>query len=89
MSARIEQLREQGGAFAIADVARFAITGADRLRYLNGQVSSDLRKLVPGRAMQACVLSAKGKLDAVVWMWSDAMPADLLNGNRGRRFPSP
>ena len=71
MSARIEQLREQGGAFAIADVARFAITGADRLRYLNGQVSNDLRKLVPGRAMQACVLSAKGKLDAVVWMWSE------------------
>jgi folate-binding protein YgfZ len=69
VSARIEQLREQGGAFAIADVARFAITGADRLRYLNGQVSNDLRKLAPGRAMQACVLSAKGKLDAVVWIW--------------------
>jgi folate-binding protein YgfZ len=64
-------LISQGGAFAVADVARFAITGADRLRYLNGQVSNDLRKLAPGRAMQACVLSAKGRLDAVVWIWSE------------------
>jgi folate-binding protein YgfZ len=72
VSARIEQLREQGGTFAVADIARFAITGADRLRYLNGQVSNDLRKLAPGRAMEACVLSAKGKLDAVVWIWSEA-----------------
>lgn len=88
MSERIEQLRAQGGAFAIAAVARFAITGADRLRYLNGQVSNDLRKLAPGRAMQACVLSAKGKLDAVVWIWSeperfvvecDATLAELLS----------
>ena len=51
------------------DVVRFAVTGGDRLRYLNGQVSNDLRKLQPGEAMQACILSAKGRLDGVLWLW--------------------
>ena len=32
---------------------------------------------------------ADGAVERVVWMWSDAMPAGLLNGNRGRRFRSP
>jgi folate-binding protein YgfZ len=67
---RLERLRAEGGFFAIRDVARFAVTGGDRLRYLNGQVSNDLRKLAPGTAMQACILSAKGKLDAVTWIWA-------------------
>jgi len=65
----MEHLRAGGGWFHIKDKARFAITGSDRLRYLNGQVTNDLRKLSPGVAMQACILSAKGKLDAVVWIW--------------------
>jgi folate-binding protein YgfZ len=68
---RLARLRDEGGSFPVAQVARFAVTGADRLRYLNGQVSNDLRKLAPGTAMQACILSARGKLDAVVWIWSE------------------
>jgi folate-binding protein YgfZ len=43
-------------------------SGADRLRYLNGQLTQDLKKLVPGRALPACVTSAKGRLQADVWV---------------------
>jgi folate-binding protein YgfZ len=68
---RLAQLRAEGGCYPVEAVTRFAVTGADRLRYLNGQVSNDLRKLTPGTAMQACILSAKGKLDAVVWIWNE------------------
>jgi folate-binding protein YgfZ len=71
---RLARLRAEGGFYKIADiapVARFSLGGADRLRYLNGQVSNDLRKLPPGQAMQACVLSARGKLDAVIWIWNE------------------
>lgn len=53
--------------------------GPDRLRYLNGQVTQDLRRLKPDQALPACVLSAKGKLQAEVWiratedaLWIDA-----------------
>jgi folate-binding protein YgfZ len=70
-ASRLARLRGEGGFFPVVDVVRFAFTGADRLRYLNGQVSNDLRKLEPGAAMAACILSAKGRLDGVVWIWSE------------------
>lgn len=44
------------------------VTGSDRLRYLNGQVTNDLKQLVSGEAMQACLLTPKGKLSAVIWI---------------------
>lgn len=68
---RFARLRADGGGFLLTNVARFAVTGADRVRYLNGQVSNDVRKLVPGTAMRACVLSVKGRLDAVIWFWAE------------------
>ena len=51
--------------------ARVRVTGADRLRYLNGQLSNDLRRLAPGEAMPALLLTAKGKLCADVFVWID------------------
>jgi folate-binding protein YgfZ len=50
-------------------VARISVTGADRVRYLNGQLSNDLRALEPGAAQQSLILTAKGKLCAVVNAW--------------------
>lgn len=44
------------------------VTGSDRLRYLNGQVTNDLKRLFSGEAMQACLLTPKGKLSAVIWI---------------------
>src|SRR2546421_13047251 len=41
---------------------KFSVTGPDRLRYLNGQLTNDLNALVSGHAMYAFVLTAKGKL---------------------------
>jgi len=35
---------------------------------LNGQVTNDLKRLVPGEAMQACLLTPKGKLSAMIWI---------------------
>lgn len=57
----------------IHGVSRFALIGADRVRYLNGQCSNDVRKLGPeSDPIQACILSARGKLDAVVWIWVES-----------------
>jgi folate-binding protein YgfZ len=47
---------------------KLAVRGADRVRYLNGQVTSNVTHLVPGVAQSACVVSAKGKLQAEVWI---------------------
>lgn len=42
--------------------AKFWVTGSDRLRYLNGQLTNNLNALVLGQAMYAFALTAKGKL---------------------------
>jgi len=42
--------------------------GADTIRFLNGQMSNDVRKLTPAAALQACVMTAKGKMNAEVWL---------------------
>ncbi len=68
---RLRQLRREGGCFPLSDRALIRVTGADRLRYLNGQLSNDLKRLAPGRAMSALALTSKGKLCAVVWVSVD------------------
>lgn len=56
-----------GGAIHLPR-AKFKLTGADRVRYLNGQVSNDVRKLTPESAMHACVMTAKGKMSADIFI---------------------
>ncbi len=48
--------------------AKFRITGTDRLRFLNGQITNDLRKATETVAMEACVLNAKGKMNAHIFV---------------------
>lgn len=62
------QARQDGHFFMLPERLMIRVTGSDRLRYLNGQVTNDLERLIFGEAMQACLLTPKGKLSAVVWM---------------------
>ena len=48
--------------------AKFCITGTDRLRFLNGQITNDLRKASETSAIEACILNAKGKTDAHIYV---------------------
>lgn len=68
---RLSRIRSEGGFFRITPRTTLRFSGNDALRYLNGQVSNDLRKLKPATAMQACVLTVKGRLCAVVHVWRD------------------
>ena len=54
--------------FELKNQTQLLFTGPDRLRYLNGQVTQDLRKLSLDRAIPACVTNAKGRLQAAVWI---------------------
>lgn len=42
--------------------------GGDVVRFLNGQLSNDVNKLQPNLAMHACVMTAKGRMNAEVWL---------------------
>ncbi|MDB6147149.1 MAG: hypothetical protein JWO45_813 [Spartobacteria bacterium] len=50
--------------FDLSSRIKLRISGADRLRFLNGQITNDLRKATTSAAIEACVLNAKGKVDA-------------------------
>src|SRR6184192_467760 len=52
----------------LSERAKFRITGTDRLRFLNGQITNDLRKGSETAAIEACVLNAKGKMEAHVFV---------------------
>lgn len=59
---------EEGALFYLTNRVKLRVTGTDRLRYLNGQISNDLRKATAQNAIHACVLTAKGKIDADVFI---------------------
>ena len=40
------------------------LTGPDRLRFLNGQVTQDVKKLLPGHAAHSAIITSKGRLEA-------------------------
>jgi folate-binding protein YgfZ len=54
--------------FDLSKRAKFRLTGADRLRFLNGQITNDLRKASEASAIEACILTAKGKTDAHIYI---------------------
>lgn len=59
------------GFLEVQGRTRFQLSGPDATRYLNGQVSIDITRLKPLTARPACLLTAKGKLCALVQIWRD------------------
>jgi tRNA-modifying protein YgfZ len=57
--------------FDLSARAKFRVLGGDRMRFLNGQITNDIRKATESAALQACVLSAKGKMNAHLFLSSD------------------
>src|SRR5437016_135544 len=67
--------------FDFSGRTKLRITGNDRVRFLNGQITNDVRKATESVATEACVLNAKGKLTADIFLsvasdcfWFDADP---------------
>jgi len=54
--------------FDLSDRVKLRLTGGDRIRFLNGQVTNDVRKANADLSLPACVLSAKGKMDALIFI---------------------
>jgi folate-binding protein YgfZ len=92
-SARLEEARSRGGAFLVPEGIRLRLSGADALRYLNGQITRDLKNLRDHEALPACILTPKGKLCALLSIHrggegliveSDAGVAESLPDRLGR-----
>jgi folate-binding protein YgfZ len=67
------QLRSLDRAlFDLSARVKLRVSGADRLRFLNGQLTNDIRKATETTALEACVLNAKGKLEAHLFVHTEA-----------------
>jgi folate-binding protein YgfZ len=71
--------------------AKLRLTGADRIRFLNGQTTNDVRKAGTQATQESCVLNTKGHLDAHLFLfatpneiWID--PDDELRGQLQTRL---
>ncbi len=58
-------------------------SGSDALRYLNGQVTQDVRLVRDGLSLPACVTDAKGRLQFRVWLLATDDGAYWLSGPPG------
>jgi len=60
----LQKIKPPAGAWLPGPRTLLRLTGADRIRFLNGQVTQDLKKLQPGQAVRAAIITAKGRLEA-------------------------
>ena len=57
--------------FDLSARLKLRVTGSDRVRFLNGQITNDIRKATETAAVEACVLNAKGKMEAHIFLRAD------------------
>src|SRR5271168_3726098 len=57
-------LRGSAGALDLSFRGRICLTGADRVRLLNGQVTNNVKDLRPGEGCYAALVTAKGRLQS-------------------------
>src|SRR5437667_6707688 len=50
--------------FDLSSRVKLRVSGTDRLRFLNGQLTNDIRKATETNALEACILNVKGKVEA-------------------------
>ena len=60
--------RQESALFDFSGRAKLRVIGSDRLRFLNGQITNDVRKANESEAIEACILNAKGKMNAHVFI---------------------
>jgi folate-binding protein YgfZ len=60
----LQKIKAPAGAWMPGPRTLLKLTGEDRIRFLNGQVTQDLKKLTPSQAVRTAVITAKGKLEA-------------------------
>ena len=57
-------LRDNAGVLDLSFRGRICLTGADRVRFLHGQVTNDAKRLKSGEGCYAALTTAKGKMES-------------------------
>src|SRR6476619_5118023 len=59
-----EALRRTAGVLDLCFRGRLCLTGSDRIRFLNGQVTNNVKDLQPGQGCYAALVTAKGRMES-------------------------
>lgn len=65
------QIEANGAVVDLSSRAKFRLAGKDRVRFLNGQVTNDVRVATADRALYACVTDLKGKIVGDIFIHAD------------------
>lgn len=67
-----ERLRTSSGVLPDLGLGLIELTGEDRLEWLQGQATNDLRGLASGERLSFCLCEATGQIAAVCDVWAEA-----------------
>jgi folate-binding protein YgfZ len=72
------------GIYDLSGRAKIAVTGGDRVRWLNGMVTNNVRDLAPGHGVYAFMLNAQGRIQADLYAFQrgDSLLVDTELGQR-------
>jgi folate-binding protein YgfZ len=57
------------GLYDLSGRAKIAVTGGDRVRWLNGMATNNIRDLAPGHGVYAFLLNAQGRIQADLYVF--------------------
>jgi folate-binding protein YgfZ len=79
-------LRKTAGVLDLSFRSRICLTGADRARFLHGQVTNDVNRLRVGEGCYAALVTAKGKMesDLNIYCLQDELLLDFEPGLTGK-----
>ena len=77
-----QYLRKSAGVIDLSARSRVCVTGADRQRFLNGQVTNNVKDLKVGQGCYAALVTAKGKMqsDLFIYCLADELLLDFEPG---------
>jgi tRNA-modifying protein YgfZ len=86
VAAEYGALRSSAGILDLSFRSRLCLTGSDRVRFLHGQVTNDIKRLKPGEGCYAALVTAKGRMesDLNVYILADELLLDFEPGLTGK-----
>src|ERR1041384_3323907 len=63
-AAEYKALKRSAGVLDLGFRSRLCLTGADRVRFLHGQVTNDIKRLKFGEGCYAALVTAKGRMQS-------------------------
>ena len=84
-AAGYNSLRQTAAVLDFSFRSRLCLTGADRVRFLHGQVTNDINALRPGQGCYAALVTAKGKMqsDLNIFYLPDELLLDFSDNGIG------